>query len=323
MSGNWVETAERAAGIFDKLRTDLRGQVRTGVPMADYTTWRIGGPAALLIEPADIADLRLCLELLQDADIPWLPLGSGSNLLVKDGGIPGAVIRMSAFREMRFAGDRQVVAGGGLPLMTLVRACAGEGLSGIEHLAGIPGTIGGAVFMNAGAGEQNMAGVVRSVHLLTGYGEKIREAGELGFAYRQSSLREGEIVIATTLRFDEADPEDLGRVVQEKLRHRRQAQGVGAPSAGSVFKNPPGVAAWKLIDNAGLRGRGIGGARVSEKHANFIVNSGGATAADMLELMDLVRNEVARCSGIVLEPEVRVLGIDGDSRQGGRKMEKR
>lgn len=321
MSGNWAETAEISAKIFDKLRSSLRGRVRRDEPMADHTTWRVGGPAALFVEPQDTAELRLCLELLQDADIPWMPVGSGSNLLVRDGGVPGAVISMRCFRRMRFEANGRVRAGGGLPLMTLIRACAEKGLSGLEHLAGIPGTVGGAVFMNAGAGEQEIAGVVDSVHLLTEYGEQNRSAEELGFAYRRSHLKEGEVVLEAVLRLAQGEPEDLRRIVKERLRHRREAQGVGAPSAGSVFKNPPGEAAWKLIDRAGLRGRRIGGAAVSERHTNFIVNDGGATAADILELIDLVREKVARNSGVVLEPEIRVLGIEDAGTGSGGKTE--
>lgn len=323
MSGNWTETAERSAPIFEKLRTRMRGRVRAGESMADHTTWRVGGPVDLLVEPADIDELRLCVELLRDAGIPWMTLGSGSNLLVRDGGIPGAAIGMRYFRDITFESANTVVAGAGLPLMSLVRAAIENGLSGLEQLSGIPGTVGGAIYMNAGAGHKDMAGVVQSVQVLTGSGEKLLCRDELGFEYRRSGLRQNEIVLSARLQLGRGEPEELQRIVKEKLRHRRQAQGVGAPSAGSVFKNPPGESAWKLIEKAGLRGRRVGGAKVSERHANFIINAGQATASDILELIDLVRNEVFASSGILLEPEVRIIGIDSSMMPSVAEVEKR
>ena len=323
MSGKWTEMAERSAPIFEKLRTRMRGRVRAGEPMADHTTWRVGGPVDLLVEPADAAELRLCVELLRDAGIPWLPLGSGSNLLVRDGGIPGAVIGMRYFRDVKLEPENNVVAGAGLPLMSLIRTATENGLSGLEQLSGIPGTVGGAIYMNAGAGDKDMAGVVQSVQVLTGNGEKSLSRDELGFEYRRSRLRQNEIVFSARLQLGRGEPEDLQRIVKEKLRHRRRAQGVGAPSAGSVFKNPPGESAWKLIEKTGLQGRQVGGARISERHANFIVNAGQATASDILELIDLVRNEVFARSGILLEPEVRIIGIDSSTMQSVSEMDKR
>lgn len=315
--------AESSAPIFEKLRTRMRGRLRTDEPMADHTTWRIGGPADLLIEPADIDDLRFCVELLRDGGIPWLPLGSGSNLLVRDGGIRGAVIGMRYFRDIRFEPGNSVVTGAGLPLMSLIRATTEEGLTGLEQLSGIPGTVGGAVFMNAGAGDRDMAGVVQSVQVLAGSGEKNLCRDELGFEYRRSRLSQNEIVFSVRLKLDRGEPEELQRIVKETLRNRRRTQGVGAPSAGSVFKNPPGQSAWKLIEKAGLRGRQVGGAKVSERHANFIINAGQATASDILELIDLVRDEVVAVSGVLLEPEVRILGTDSPEMPGVVEMEKR
>ncbi|MFO7984147.1 MAG: UDP-N-acetylmuramate dehydrogenase [Desulfuromonadales bacterium] len=320
---NWTEMAESSAPIFEKLRTRMRGRLRTDEPMADHTTWRIGGPADLLIEPADIDDLRFCVELLRDGGIPWLPLGSGSNLLVRDGGIRGAVIGMRYFRDIRFEPGNSVVTGAGLPLMSLIRATTEEGLTGLEQLSGIPGTVGGAVFMNAGAGDRDMAGVVQSVQVLAGSGEKNLCRDELGFEYRRSRLSQNEIVFSVRLKLDRGEPEELQRIVKETLRNRRRTQGVGAPSAGSVFKNPPGQSAWKLIEKAGLRGRQVGGAKVSERHANFIINAGQATASDILELIDLVRDEVVAVSGVLLEPEVRILGTDSPEMPGVVEMEKR
>lgn len=290
----------------------LRGEIVADEPMARHTTWRTGGKADLFIRPQDRAELKDVLQQLQEYDLPWFVVGAGSNLLVRDGGIPGAVIHLGGLRRLHFGPVNDVQVEGGLPIMALIRECASRGLAGLEQMSGIPGTVGGAVYMNAGAGDQDMAGVVQSVLLLTEYGEQVRSCDQLDFSYRRSGIEEGEIVLETTLQFHRADAEDLQQEVRRRILARRQSQGVGYPNAGSVFKNPPGEHAWRMIDEAGLRGRRIGGAMVSEKHSNFIVNTGDATATDILQLMETIRSEVADRAGVVLEPEVRIVGVEAN-----------
>lgn len=296
--------------FFDQAKAQLRGEVSTEEPLARHTTWRVGGPADLFLVPADGADLQRALRLLQEAGIPWLPLGAGSNLLVGDGGVRGAIICLRRLRELTFEKEGGVRAGAGLPLMTLIRAAARRGWSGLENLAGIPGTVGGGVAMNAGAAGQELSQVVRSVTLVGPGGEEIREAAALGFGYRRSALTGALPVSAVRLSFRPGDPAALEVQIRRRLSQRRRTQAVGGPNAGSVFKNPPGQRAWRLIEAAGLRGAEVGGARVSEKHANFIVNGGSASAADIRELMRRIQAAVRQASGIELEPEVRMVGED-------------
>lgn len=278
--------------------------------MARHTTWRVGGPADLFIEPLDRDELGRALALLGQARIPWLAVGGGSNLLVRDGGIRGAVLHLKHLRRLEIAPTGQVKAGGGLPLMTLIRATTAQGLAGLEALAGIPGTVGGGVAMNAGAGGQQLADVVESATLLGTTGETIWSRERLQFGYRRSALAGEWILVEADLGFRRDSAARLAEIVRQRLAQRRAAQQVGGPNAGSVFRNPPEQPAWKLIEQAGLRGARVGGARVAERHANFIVNTGDARARDIIELIDRIRDEVRKVSGIELEPEVRIVGED-------------
>jgi UDP-N-acetylmuramate dehydrogenase len=288
----------------------LVGTVLADEPMARHTTWRVGGPADLFIEPADLDDLLRTLELLKSAGVPWMVVGAGSNLLVKDGGIRGAVLYLKRFRQLDIETTGRVTAGGGLPLMTLIRETTAVGLAGLEALAGIPGTVGGGVAMNAGAGGQQLADVVESAVLTGPAGIECWTKGQLQFAYRSSALDRERILISAVMQFRRGEVVELAAAVQQQLVQRRSAQRVGGPNAGSVFKNPPGHSAWKLIEAAGMRGAVIGGAKVAEQHANFIVNGGQARAQDILALIERIRKQVRVASGIELEPEVRIVGAD-------------
>jgi len=299
-----------AATLFDTLRSSLQGQVIADELLSRHTTWRIGGPADLFIVPADRKELVLTLQLLADADMPWMVLGAGSNLLVRDGGFRGAVLHTAGLRRIAFIDSDRVQTEGGVTLMTLIKESAARGLTGLELLAGIPGTVGGAVAMNAGAAGREMADVVREVVLAGPQGEEVWRQDRLQFAYRGSNLPANRVLVATLLQLQAADRCRIEETMQHRLQQRQANQRVGAPNAGSVFKNPPGQQAWRLIDAAGLRGTAIGGAQVAEKHTNFIVNRGGATARDVLALIDLVRARVLANSGIELEPEVRIVGED-------------
>lgn len=278
--------------------------------MARHTTWRVGGPADLFIEPADQADLLRALQLLKAAGVPWMVVGAGSNLLVKDGGIRGAVISLRNFRQLTIQPTGVVTAGGGVPLMALIRETTARGLAGLEALAGIPGTVGGGVAMNAGAGGQQLADVVKSVLLADPLGVETWTHDQLRFVYRNSALNRERILISAVMQFRHGDVAELAEIVQQRLGQRRSSQRVGGPNAGSVFKNPPGQSAWQLIEAAGMRGVEIGGAKVAEQHANFIVNGGQARAEDILALIEWIREQVRIVSGIELEPEVRIVGAD-------------
>lgn len=291
-----------------ELRELLGGPVLVGEPLRRHTTWRIGGPAGLFIAPRNEEELLTVLHLLAQVDMPWMALGTGSNVLVRDGGFRGAVIHTGALRSMKFHPDGTVRVGAGVPIMRLIRECVLRGLSGLEDLAGIPATVGGAVFMNAGAGDQDMGGTVEGAFLAGATGMEYWPAARLEMRYRSSAIPSNRIVAAALFRFGVADSAALETRVQRRLAERRRAQGVGKPNAGSVFKNPPGQQAWRLIDGAGLRGHAVGGAQVSEKHANFIVNRGGARASDVLTLIADIQKIVQEQTGILLEPEVQVVG---------------
>lgn len=294
--------------IVKEMRAALRGEVLTSEPMSRHTTWHIGGPVDLFVQPQDRDDLLVALKILEQAQLPWQVIGNGSNMLVGDGGIRGAVIHMARLDRFDFSAAPLVTAEGGLRLMTLVREASKLGLGGLEQLAGIPGTLGGAVAMNAGAGEQELGRVVRSVVLAGADGEEQWTAEQLRFAYRSANLPAERVVVAVQLKLVNAEAESLQEEIKQRLAQRRRSQGVGRPNAGSVFKNPPGEQAWKLIDRAGMRGAVVGGARVSERHSNFIVNGGSARAAEVLTLMEQIQDRVFRQSGIRLEPEVRIVG---------------
>lgn len=294
--------------LLDELARRCRGEMLRDEPLWRHTSWQVGGPAAVLFRPANHVDLVKAVRLLAKAAVPWLVIGGGSNLLVRDGGFSGVVLDLKHLDEVRFGGNGLVEAGAGSRLNALVKQLVAAGLGGLEELAGIPGTVGGGVVMNAGAGAQSLGQVVTEVEVLSGETFAWRPAAALQFGYRHSALAADEVVTAVRLQLQPGDAELLAATYAEKLTHRRQAHAVGGPSAGSVFKNPPGGKAWELIDQSGWRGRGIGGARVAERHANFIINAGGAMAADIEALIEAIRADVLRQSGIALEAEVRIVG---------------
>jgi len=298
--------------LFEHLRNILRGDLAADEPMSRHTSWGVGGPAELWIAPADREDLARALVLLQQSGTPWQVVGSGCNLLVLDGGIPGAVICLQQLQGLTFGAEGRVNVEAGLPLGLLVRTCCDRGLAGLEELAGIPGSVGGALCMNAGAGNQEIGAAVERVTLLGGEGEQTWSHEQCGFAYRNSKLA-GRLVVSAELKLDEGDASTLQQLYRERIDHRRSAHAVGGANAGSVFKNPPGHKAWELIDRAGMRGARCGGAQVAEKHANFIVTRPASRAADVLTLIEQVRSAVLEQSGVELETEVRIIGRQAGS----------
>ncbi|ROR29686.1 UDP-N-acetylmuramate dehydrogenase [Inmirania thermothiophila] len=286
----------------------LRGELRHDEPMARHTTWRVGGPARRFYRPADLADLAAFLAALPE-DEPVLWVGLGSNLLVRDGGIDGTVVCLQGVLEAVTRTDEGLRAEAGAPCARVARRAAREGLVGAEFLAGIPGTLGGALAMNAGAFGGETWALVRSVETIDRRG-RIRRRGPDAFrvGYRSVEGPPGEWFVAATLALGRGDAAAAQARIRELLARRQATQPTNQPSCGSVFRNPPGDHAARLIEAAGLKGRRRGGACVSERHANFIVNLGGATAADIEGLITEVAETVWRVHGVRLEPEVRIVG---------------
>jgi len=282
------------------------------VPMGDYTTFRVGGNVEALYRAGNLEELREMIAFLSDVGIPYLPMGAGSNLLVADGGLDGvAIILDGSFASIEYtaAAAPSVVVGSGLQLSYLVSFCTDKGLGGVEFLAGIPGTVGGAVAMNAGSRGEEIQGVIGEITVLTREGIAERRDGPtLSFRYRGLDLSDGEIILNATLdlRFDK--PASIRKRVTSHMKWRGERFPLDMPCAGSVFRNPEGDSAGRLIDAVGLKGRSIGGAMISPKHANFIVNAKGASVADILALMDLAVCKVREAFNIQLIPEIEVVG---------------
>ena len=282
-------------------------------PLSRYTTFRVGGPADVLVNISSAREIAVALRAAKDAGVPATIIGNGSNLLVRDGGIRGLVIRISgSFSAIEQEGTTlRVQAGAALP--SVASYAREHALDGMAPLSGIPGTIGGAVIMNAGAYGGEMSQIVTRVDAIAlSDGKPIRfEKEELGFGYRQSAMMQaGVIVTDVTLELAPGDCAAITARTQELLAARREKQPLDFPSAGSTFKRPEGYFAAKLIDDAGLRGLRIGDAQVSEKHAGFIINRGSATASDILALMEEVSRRVEEQFGVTLDPEVHILGED-------------
>lgn len=300
----------------EKQRSDLVGLLSEGIgfnyPMDRYTTFRVGGKAEAVCFPSELTLLRQTVSYLHDEGIPCLIVGKGSNLLVRDGGIKGVVIILKgslAAVERCGAGDNILLAGGGLAIAELLSYCGVNGLTGLEFLAGIPGSAGGAVFMNAGAFGKEIGDMVQEIRLVTGTGDlKTMPGSQLCFSYRSSSLPEGSVIHGIIFNLNTDRQEKVSGRIAEYLKERRQRQPLDMPSAGSVFRNPPGDYAGRLIEKAGLKGKRIGGAMISQKHANFIVNTGGAKAEEIIALIDLARDKVKEETEIILDTEIRIVG---------------
>ena len=285
--------------------------VQRRAPMEKYTTLRVGGPADYLAEPATEAQLCALLALAKAEGIPALVMGNGSNLLVRDGGIRGLVIRLSRGFSGIEAAPGGLYAQSGALLSTLARQAQDLCLTGLEFAQGIPGTVGGGVYMNAGAYGGELARVTASVRVWDG--EAIRDMpGEaMDFSYRHSrAMEESWIILGAFFRLEKGDPDAIAASMRDYAARRKEKQPLEYPSAGSFFKRPAGHFAGALIENAGLKGLAVGGAQVSKKHAGFLINVGGASARDFLQLKGLVQRIVEQKSGVRLEPEVRIIGSE-------------
>ena len=301
------EPLDRAAAL---LQRDCGSRLRMGLPLAPLTSFRIGGPAALYLEPRDDADLFAAGRTVQETGIPFVVLGKGSNVLVSDAGFPGLVIRLGQAYRWAAREGRFLSAGGAMPLPAHAGVALRHALAGIEFGVAIPASLGGAARMNAGAHGRQMADVIDSIDLvrLLEAGRGTVEASDVGFAYRRTHLPPDAVVVGARLRLEPGQPVDIRAAMDDAREWRRRTQPVAEPNCGSVFKNPEGDHAARLIDESGLKGTAVGGAQVSGKHANFIVTSSGAQAADVLALIHLLQDQVHARTGIRLEPEVQFVG---------------
>ncbi|MBN1829702.1 MAG: UDP-N-acetylmuramate dehydrogenase [Deltaproteobacteria bacterium] len=300
--------------LVDSLRKLISGPVLLDEPMDCHTSMGVGGPADMFIEPADLDELSAVLRLLAQAGTPLVPLGNGSNVIVRDGGIRGAVVSTRGLTGLELKGGNErtaISAEPGVPLHRLVEFALASSLEGLEFCAGIPGTVGGAVRMNAGAYGREMKDVVAALLVADGVGRlSMMDSSDLRFGYRKLFIDEGLIIAQALFRVAPGDRASSSEQVRSICALRRQRHPLEYRSAGSVFKNPPGRPAGRIIDELGLKGLQIGGAKVSELHGNFIVNLGGARASDVISLIEEVHRRVHAASGIDLDPEVKIIGSD-------------
>jgi UDP-N-acetylmuramate dehydrogenase len=292
----------------------ITGRVLRNVSMKRYTSMKVGGTVPYLFYPEDEAGLRLAIAWLNETGQSYRFLGNGTNVIVADRGFGGGLIRVSRMRRLRFTmtgTGASVEAGAGLPLKSVIRSCAARGLTGLEKLFGIPGTVGGALKMNAGSFGAAISDCLNSLRYMDESGAvQKRRKDEMKFGYRSSSILDRHCVIEATFGLTHADPSRIQADMDCVWRERLRKHPMERPSAGSVFKNGNGGPCWSYIDRAGLRGAHVGAAAVSDKHPNFIVNMGGATASDVVRLIETVKKRVAEASGVTLEEEVELWGFD-------------
>jgi len=289
--------------------------------MSQYSTFKVGGPAEAIISVTNIEDLARLIHWLKKNDVNWWIVGRGSNILVPDQGLAGVTIvlegEFGSIEKLESEGSQKenstlIRAGAGCLLSKVIHYCTKNSLSGFEFAFGIPGSVGGAVIMNAGAWGHEIENLLDSATLMDNNGEVSTEQGRnLGFTYRGWGMKPKTVLLYATFTLTTSSKEEIKAACRKYQELRKNNQPLIEPSAGSFFKNPPGLSAGRLIDEAGLKGHSIGGAKISEKHANFIVNTGSASATDILNLMRLVQNTVYKQFDIKLEPEVHILGDVG------------
>ena len=293
------------------LRARVGDRLRTGFPLAPLTSFRLGGPASLFLEAESLDDLRAASEAVRTHDTPFLVIGKGSNVLIDDGGFPGLVVRLG--RSFRWAArdGARLSAGGAMPLPALAGVALTHRLAGLEFGVAIPASLGGSVRMNAGAHGHSLDEVLDSIEVFRLREDRVLTipATEAGFAYRSSAFEDHDVVIAATSVLEPGDPGEIRARMDEAREWRRATQPLAEPNCGSVFKNPEGDHAARLIEAVGGKDLSVGAARVSEKHANFIVAGPGASAGEVHRLIDHLRDRVRERFGVELEPEVRFVGV--------------
>ena len=306
VSGPFADLTPRFADL-----SGIRGPIEINKPLKDLVWFRAGGPAQLLFQPADEADLQAFLKAMP-ADVPVTVIGLGSNLLIRDGGVPGVVIRLSVrgFGQVERIGATRLRIGAGVPDKQIAKAALEAGLSGFAFYHGIPGGLGGALRMNAGAHGSETTQRVVEVRAVTRAGEVVTLShGDMGYSYRHSDAPGDLIFTSAILEGIPEDPEEILRAMQAVTEHREASQPIRSRTGGSTFKNPAGHSAWKLVDAAGCRGLRIGDAQVSDMHCNFLINIGDATAHDIELLGETVRARVLETSGIRLDWEIKRFGL--------------
>lgn len=279
-------------------------------PMSKYTSLRVGGLADILVTPNNLEEFKKLLDLLTRSGEPWVVLGAGSNTVVYDTGIEGVVVSTRKLKKIEITDEDKVYAETGAVLGTILNRTIKAGLTGFEFAAGIPGTVGGGIFMNAGANGGEIKDVLETVWVWLGGEEIAIDRKDLKFEYRKSYLPEGSVITRASFGLKQGSPREIERSVKEYMDKRNRTQPIKMSNTGSIFKNPPEIPAGKLLDELGFKGLSIGGAKFSEMHANFIVNAGCASASDVLGLIEKAKKEALDKRGITLETEVRVIGKD-------------
>jgi UDP-N-acetylmuramate dehydrogenase len=287
---------------------EIRGEVRFKEPLSFHTSLRIGGPADIFVVPQDVDDIRHALMYAEREQLPVAVVGGGNNLLVRDRGIRGVVLKLEGcLGRAEFHGE-EAIAGAGVSLSALIREAAALNLGGVECLVGIPATIGGALAMNAGTADGWIGDFVSAVYFLHADGSigEFKPSG--GVDYRAFHAPAGSVLVGCRLQFQRRPLPEIQKDIKARLKQKKSTQPLALASAGFVWKNPPGELATRLIEKSGLKGKRLNGAEISSKHSNFIVNRGGASAADIIALMELTRDRVHAQFGVVLETEIRILG---------------
>lgn len=310
---NWdsgmAPDCEVEGSVSAPVSTDgLRGSLTSQAPLAKLVWFKTGGCADWLFEPEDLDDLKLFLERL-DGHLPVMALGLGSNMIIRDGGVPGVVIKLGKPFANVDIHEQVVTCGGGAHGILVASAARDEGVAGLEFMRGIPGTVGGFVRMNGGAYGREVSDVLIDCDVIMPGGELVTlPAADLNYSYRHSALPEGAVVVSARFQGVPGDPEKIGAEMDRIAEARENSQPLRTKTGGSTFKNPPGKKAWELVDAAGCRGLMMGGAQVSEKHTNFMINTGDATSADIEGLGEEVRRRVYAHSGVELEWEIQRVG---------------
>jgi UDP-N-acetylmuramate dehydrogenase len=315
-----VSFADLTAEVKERM-PDLRGRISANVALKDITWFRVGGPAQLLFTPQDEADLAYFLKN-KPREWPYIVIGLGSNLLVRDGGVPGVVIRLGrGFGEIKAEPEHRLRVGTVVPDVKVARAAADAGIAGLAFYRGIPGSIGGALRMNAGAHGRETKDVLREARAVDGEGNvHVLSLADMGFTYRHCGVPDDWIFTEALFEGTAGDPAEILKAMDEVAEYREQNQPIKDRTGGSTFKNPPGHSAWKLVDAAGCRGFRVGGAKVSDMHCNFLINDQGASAEDVERLGETVRARVKANSGVTLEWEIIRLGLPQDGRPTGEAL---
>jgi UDP-N-acetylmuramate dehydrogenase len=298
-------------GLFTEIQDLNIGKVKRNELLSQHTTMKIGGPADIFIEPSSLENIQKVMTFLKDRQIPWRAIGRGSNLLVSDKGIEGVVIKLGSGLDHLTINDSTITVGGGHSLVSLSTLISKKGLSGLEFASGIPGSVGGAVYMNAGAHGSDISKILTKAHVLFEDGsiEWILN-DEMEFTYRTSVLQKKRpgIVLEAEFQLSKGDRTAIVSQMQKNKDYRKETQPWNFPCAGSIFRNPLPNYAGKLIEDAGLKGFQMGGAKISEMHGNFIVNAGNATAKDVLDLIQYIKDTILNLYGIKMETEVEIIG---------------